>query len=311
MQKCMSYFHYWKIKFFTIELSMFAFIILFFAETSYYLLILQTGIVDYYHTDLHHIWMIPVGGVLGILTIAKLQHRAKVVMVALLFQTLLMFFYPMFNPLMLFILGYLSGLVAPYLIYQLKSVEQVVIVLGLSYLLGTIAIAIEAQNRGSLAIILSLLALGSAYFVKENIVIKRPTSLHLKTYLQIFMWLVLDASLFGILAKSDVAIWGDADYMLIIASFHIFGLYLGYKLYHYKYNAQLILGLFVLSYMLFWLDVPYVLAIVYPIVISYYNVIILKYFMRLSFGQLAVASVSLWVSAGAGLLITLLYFQLY
>jgi len=50
---------------------------------------------------------------------------------------------------------------------------------------------------------------------------------------------------------------------------------------------------------------------VYPVVISYYNVIILKYFMRLSFGQLALASVSLWVSAGVGLALTLIYSQFH
>jgi hypothetical protein len=305
----MNYFQCWKIKFFTIELSMFAFILLFFAETSYYLLILQTGIVEYYHTDIHHIWMIPVGGVLGILTIAKLQHRSTVVLVALLLQTLLMFFYPAFNPLVLFILGYLSGLVAPYLIYQLKSVEQVVVILGLSYLLGTIAIAIDPAHRGTLAVVLSLLAAGSAYFVKENTSVKKPQSLALKTYGEIFIWLVLDASLFGMLASSDVAIWGDVHYMSLIIFFHGFGLYVGYKLYHYQNNPKIILGLFLLSYLLFWLDEPYLLAMVYPVVISYYNVIILKYFMRLSFGELALASVSLWVSAGAGLALTLIYSQ--
>lgn len=311
MQKCINYFHCWKIKLFTIKLSMFAFIILFFTETSYYLLILQTGIVDYFHADISHIWMIPVGGVLGILTIAKLQHRSTIVIVALLFQTFFMFFYPAFNPLMLFILGYLSGLVAPYLIYHLKSVEQVLVILGLSYLLGTVAIAIVPQNRGTLAVVLSLLAVSSAYFVKENRIVKKPQSLELKTYGQIFIWLVLDASLFGMLTNSNIAIWGDTHYMLVIVFFHGFGLYLGYKLYHYRFNPQLIMGLFILSYVLFWIQKSYLLAIVYPIVISYYNVIILKHFMRLSFGQLALASLSLWVSAGVGLLITLLYLQLY
>ena len=290
---------------------MFAFIILFFAETSYYLLILQTGIVEYYHTDISQLWMIPVGGVLGILTIVKLKHRFLVVMVALLLQTLFMFFYPIFTPLMLFILGFLSGLVAPYLIYQLKSVEQIVIILGLSYLLGTVAIAISPVDRGTLSVVLSFLATISAYFVKENVSVKIPHSLTLKTYSEIFIWLALDASLFGILASSDISIWGDTHYMLFIIFFHCFGLYIGYKLYHYQNNSKIILGLFVLSYLFFWLDKPYLIAMVYPVVISYYNVIILRHFMRLSFGQLALASVSLWISAGAGSAVTLIYTQFH
>jgi len=71
----------------TVNLSFIALIILFFTETSYYLLILQTGIVEYYHSNLAQIWMIPVDGVLGILTIAILKYRQHIVSMALLRNT--------------------------------------------------------------------------------------------------------------------------------------------------------------------------------------------------------------------------------
>jgi len=292
-----------------ISFATLAFIILFFTETSYYLLILQTGIVDYFHSDMSKIWMIPVGGVLGILSIAKIQHRSVVVSIALFFQTLLMFFYPSFNGLMLFALGFLSGLVAPYLIYQLKSLRYVVVILGLSYLLGTLAISIAPENRGDLAIVLSIAALFSSYFTVP-VLQKEHKKVALKTYGTIFSWLVLDATLFEVLSRSESAIWGNSEFTLSIAFFHLLGLYLGYKLSDFKRNNLIILTLFACSYFLFALNLSYLLAIVYPIVISYYNVIILKKFMTLSFEELTLVSLSLWMSAGIGLSIALIFHNL-
>jgi hypothetical protein len=286
-----------------------AFLILFFTETSYYLLILQTGIVDYFHSDMSQLWMIPVGGVMGILTMAKLSHRSIVVSVSLLFQTLLMLFYPSFNGFMLFALGFLSGLIAPYLIYQLKSVHHILIVLGLSYILGTFAIHIPPENRGVLAICLSIVALFSSYFIAP-VTEKKIKRLVLKSYLVIFVWLVLDATLFETLSRSTVGIWKNEAFTTIIATFHIVGLYVGYKLINFKYNNRVILALFAISYLLFAFNLSYLLAIVYPIVISYYNVIILKHFMSLSFEHLTLVSLSLWMSAGIGLSIALLVHHL-
>lgn len=60
-----------------VDLSAIAVIFLFFSETSYYLLILQTGIVDYFHSNFAQIWMIPTGGILGILTISKVKSASR------------------------------------------------------------------------------------------------------------------------------------------------------------------------------------------------------------------------------------------
>ena len=66
---------------------------------------------------------------------------------------------------MLFLLRFLSGLVAPYLIFQLRSLNEIVVILALAYLLGTFAINIAPEQRGELAIVLSLVALFASYFV--------------------------------------------------------------------------------------------------------------------------------------------------
>ena len=305
MEKSLSFLEKRASSLISINFTTVAFIILFFTETSYYLLILQTGIVDCFHSDISKIWMIPVGGVLGLITMTRVKHHEIFVSIALFFQTLLMFFYPTFNALMLFSLGVLSGLVAPYLIYQLKSLTQIVIILGLAYLLSTFAIHILPENRGVLAIFLSMIALFSSYFVVP-IRRKRVKKIRLKSYFWIFIWLILDAVLFEVLSRSSFGIWGHEEFTLLIAIFHMLGLYIGYKLITFKYNNLVILTLFSLSYLFFAFNLSYLLAIVYPIVISYYNVVLLKHFMALSFGELTLVSLSLWISSGMGLTIALI-----
>ena len=288
-----------------IDWALWAFVLLFFSETSYYLLILQTGIVDCFGSNLAKIWMIPVGGVLGILTINRLQARTMVVRIALLLQTLLMFAYPNFSGVALFVLGVLSGLVAPYLIYQLRSLEQVVVALALAYVVGTFGMNILPEHRAFLAIVLSVVALFFSLFFTPFFE-KEEQEFELKSYASLFLWLVLDATLFETLSRSSSAIWGNDSFSFTIASFHLLGLFIGYKLSSYKHNNRLILVLFALSYLFFMLHFQSLLAMVYPIVISYYNVIILKRFMTLSFERLTLVSLSLCGSAGIGLSIALL-----
>lgn len=290
------------------DVSFLALIILFFTETSYYLLILQTGIVEYYHSNLSQIWMIPVGGVLGISTIATLKYRQQVVSIALVVQTILMLSYPHFNGGMLFILGFSSGLIAPYLIYQLHSLIQVVVALALAYLLSTFAITILPESRGILALALSLVAFFSFQWVSPQT--KSKKAVLNRGYSELFLWLVLDASLFELLSRSSVAIWKNEHFVLLIAFSHLLGLLLAYRFHNSKYNSLTIMGLFILSYLFFSLKMQYPLALVYPIVISYYNVMVLKRFMNLSFEQLSFASLGLWSSAGMGLFVSLYYYNL-
>ena len=156
--------------------SFIALIVLFFTETSYYLLILQTGVVELYNSDITQIWITPLCGILGMLSAFKLQYRYTLIIMALIVQTILMFFYPQFHIYSLAILGFSSGVIAPYLIYQLRSITQVIIGLGLAYTFSTFAITIPAINRGTLAIALSLIALISIFFI-DTTPIKKESKL--------------------------------------------------------------------------------------------------------------------------------------
>jgi len=55
--------------------SFIALIVLFFTETSYYLLILQTGVVELYNSDITQIWTTPLFGIIGMLVALKLEYR--------------------------------------------------------------------------------------------------------------------------------------------------------------------------------------------------------------------------------------------
>jgi hypothetical protein len=286
-----------------LDISIIAVIMLFFSETSYYLLILQTGIIEHFHSNLYSIWMIPVGGILGIISIYKLKYHRDIVMLSLLTQTLLMFFYPNFNMFALFILGFSSGIIAPYIIYQLKNLQTVVISLGLAYIFGTIAIRVPADHRAFIAISLSFIAFISLYFISP---IMQEKKAKIGTdFKYIFLWLLLDATLFEMLSRSDLAIWKDISYMPVIITFHLTGLILAYFFQNSKHNTFIIFTLFSLSYLAFILEIKPILAVIYPIVISYYNVIILKKFITFSQRDLALASLSLWASAGMGLFLAL------
>jgi len=288
-----------------LDIPFLAFIVLFFSETTYYLLVLQTGIVEYFHSNLAQIWMIPIGGIIGISLVFSLKNRYNMVLIALISQSILMFFYPHFDGLALFLLGLLSGLVAPFMIYQIKSLHQVFATLGLSYISGTFGILIAPENRGFIAVILSITALIAFLFIKETKRKEDTKTLSHGMILKIFTWLVLDSILFETLSRSSITIWKNENFVYIIAISHIVGLVLAFGTYKKRYSDILIISLFVLSYIFFIFKLQYPLAIVYPVVISYYNVIILNKFMKLPFQWLILATFSLWISAGIGLFISL------
>jgi hypothetical protein len=288
-----------------IDIPFLAFVVLFFSETTYYLLVLQTGIVEYFNSNLAQIWMIPIGGILGISLVFTLKNRYNMVLLALVAQSILMFFYPHFDGLALFLLGLLSGLVAPFMIYQIKSLNQVFATLGLSYVSGTFGILIAPENRGFIAVILSITALVSFLFIKETKKKENTQTISNSMILKIFSWLVLDSILFETLSRSSVTIWKNENFVYIIAVSHIIGLALAFVSHKKRYDTVFIISMFLLSYLFFVFKLQYPLAIVYPIVISYYNVIILKKFMKLPFDWLILATFSLWISAGIGLFISL------
>jgi hypothetical protein len=304
MQKYLTLFEHRLLSLTKINQISIIFIVLFFAETDYYLLILQTGIVDFFHSNLTRIWTMPIGGILGIVSISLFKDKDTIIRFALLIQTILMFFYPNFNIYTLFLLGYLSGLVAPYLIFQVQSLLEVLIVLTIAYSVGTLFITILPEDRKDIAIVLSIISCIASIFVNSRKE-EKSGKIAIKEYFYIFIWLLLDATLFETLSRSSIPIWGDFKFTNIIIVSHLLGIFTAYKFADYKYNNRVILTLFALSYIFFIFNFQDLLAIFYPIVISYYNVIILKRFMSLSFKRLRVATLSLWGSSGLGLFIAL------
>jgi hypothetical protein len=290
-----------------IQIPNIAFLLLFASEFTFYLLILQTGIVEYHHSVTAEIWMVPVGGVLGIVTSIFLHKERQWLIPLLLFsQLVLSLNYAHANGIELFLLGLISGLTAPMLIARIDRFWAVVAALALSYTYGTYYFAVPAFQRTDIALFLSAVALSASLFAQMQQVKKNTAYISLYSAGSIFLWLLLDASLFETLSRNGIMfLWGDDTFTWIIILFHLIGLVVAYKARDWKHNNSLLLALFVLTYTLYTIQWQWGLSIVYPFVISYYNVIILRMLMRLPYGLLAVMALSLWAASGLGLLIAL------
>ena len=284
-----------------------AFFFLFASEFTYYLLILQTGIVEYHHSVMSEIWMVPVGGVLGIIaSIFLYKERQWLIPLLLFFQLILSLSYASANGLELFLLGLISGLTAPMLIAAIERFWVVVAALALSYTYGTYYFDVPAFQRTDIALFLSLVALAASLFSQMNKINKSTTYFSFYSAGSIFLWLLLDAALFETLSRDSVmSLWGDSSFTWHIILFHSIGLIIAYKARDWKYNNRLLIALFILTYTLYTLGLQEPLSIVYPFVISYYNVIILRALMRLPYALLAIMALSLWMASGAGLLVAL------
>lgn len=286
----------------------YAFLLLFAAEFTYYLLILQTGIVTYHHSVLSQIWMVPAGGMLGIvLSVLVHNKRAWFLPLLLLVQLILSLDYADANALELFGLGLISGLTAPMLLFRIDRLWVAVAALALSYAFGTAMFHVEAINRTGIALFLTLLALGASFFAamgETKRADKRNISLF--TMAKIFVWLLLDAALFETLSRDAVMhLWGNETYTPILIVSHLVGVAVAYHLHDWKRTDAVLLLLFVMTYAAYSSGSSLVLSLVYPFVISYYNVIILDKFRKLHYLPLALMSLSLWGASGLGLLIAL------
>lgn len=284
-----------------------AFLFLFASEFTFYLLILQTGIVEYHHSDLQQVWMVPTGGILGIIaSIFLYQKRKWLIPLLLLCQLLLSLHYASANGIELFFLGLISGLTAPILIARIDRLWLAVLALALSYTYGTYYFHVSSAERTAIALFLSSVALIASLFAHMDL--KKESTKYISLYSAgtIFLWLVLDAALFESLSRNEfMHIWGDQTYIWNIISFHILGLIIAYKARGYKHNDAVMAALFFMAYSAYTSGSQWMLSLVYPFVISYYNVIILKELMKLPYALLAVMALSLWGASGIGLIVAL------
>ena len=141
------------------------------SELCYYLLIAQTGVVEYFSSNLFLIAPLPIGGVIGSLLVSyiKIDFKNKISLF-LTIQLIMSFLYPNFNMITLFILGFAVGSMAPLVVNEIKKATliELGLALSISYVTGTILFNYEVESRGIIAIILTTITLIASRFLPTN-----------------------------------------------------------------------------------------------------------------------------------------------
>lgn len=282
------------------------------SELSFYLLIVQTGVVEYFHSNLTSFWTLPLGGIIGAMLSYKnffqIDTINKKLTLALSLQLFISLFYPNFTLILLFLLGISVGVIAPILIilFVNKRVIYALLGLALAYTIGTLLFNFDVTKRDTLSILFSMIALFASLYLKDT----NENRSYIVDYSSIgvlFLWIVLDSSLFEILSRSEnISIW-RSEYSPLIVIFHLIGLMVAYLYREKEFNDNLITILFGFSYLFFYLEEPILLSIVYPFVISYYNFFMFSRLIKI--GNLkalgAITLFTCWMASGVGLMIAL------
>ena len=277
-------------------------------ELCYYLLIAQTGVVEYFSSNLFLIAPLPIGGVIGSLLVSyiKIDFRNKISLF-LTIQLIMSFLYPNFNMLTLFILGFAVGSLAPLIVNEIKKATllELGLALSVSYVTGTLLFNYEVEERGIIAITLTTITLLASRFLPTNEPIKKSNQEF--PLLMMVLWVFLDSTLFESLSRDiTISIWRDG-FTFQIALFHIIGVFsaLFFKIEKNQKNL-LIISLFALSYLFYFLREGFILSIIYPVVISYYNVVILQTIAKKDFRTITFYMIFIgWMASGAGLFVAL------
>ena len=284
-------------------------LILFIAsELCYYLLIAQTGVVEYFSSNLFLIAPLPIGGIIGSLLVSyiKIDFKNKISLF-LIIQLIMSFLYPNFNMITLFILGFAVGSLAPLIINEIKKTTllELGLALSVSYVTGTLLFNYEVEARGIIAIILTTITLLASRFLPTNEPIKKSNQEF--ALLMMVLWVFLDSTLFESLSRDiTISIWRDG-FTFQIALFHVIGVFcaLYFKI-EKNQKSLFILTLFAASYLFYFLREGFILSIVYPFVISYYNVVILQTIAKKDFRIITFYMIFIgWMASGAGLFVAL------
>lgn len=285
-------------------------------EFSYYLLILQTGVVAHYNSDLITLLPMFAGGVAGTLlagkTWGKIDNPIHKIIIALTIQLFLSFAYPNYNFLTLALLGLAVGLMAPLGIYLFKAHQQkeLFFALVVAYTIGTYSFTSDVDARMWMGVIFSVVALLSVIVLRDYKVERdsKVVSLAYISYVPLMFWILLDSTLFETLSRNTgMNIW--PHYTFVIILFHIIGLLSAYFIDIPKSKEHIYISLaFLVSYVLYYLEFPFLLAIVYPFTISYYNVVVFTTLTHeMSLSKLAYIMIFVgWIASGFGLVIALL-----
>ena len=276
------------------------------SQLLYYLLIAQTGVVGAFDSHIHDLYTLPIGGVLGSLFSALWRHHGLKQELCFLFgvQMMISWFYPNYSLGMLLALGFVVGYTTPLMLYIFGSQSKLQLSLGLaiSYTVGTALYTYPYVERDVIAVILPLISVAALRFSHLKRIEHRN---HARFPWQIvgvmMLWIFADSALFETLSRSgNMDIWSEHPFQII--TFHLLGVYLAFR-YGDELLSQtpVILVMFGLSYWLYWMEEPLLLAVVYPIVISYYNVLLFYKLIRM--GDIRIIAFSMigvgWIAASA------------
>lgn len=286
-------------------------------ELSYYLLIIQTGIVQHFHSDLFKLAPLFFGGVLGTLASGYawggLSKPIYKIIIALCLQLLLSFLYPVYSVYTLVLLGFSVGMMAPLSIYLFKEHQrkELFFALAIAYSVGTYGFTSLADSREWMALVFTGTALISAFFLLHYKItqVHKTSAFNFKTYLPLILWIFLDSNLFETLLRHpSMNIWDSFTYLII--TFHILGLIAAFSMKFKTFHHHLLISiLFISSYALSFFEAPLYLSMVYPFTISYYNVIVFtaltkeKNLQKLSLLMVFIG----WIASGLGLSLALLH----
>jgi hypothetical protein len=297
------------------------------SELCFYLLIAQTGIVEYLNSDLTLLFTLPLGGILGSLfaykSIGPFQSARHKSLLLLFSQFLLSFLYPHYNLLTLFVLGLCVGALAPLLLHLFSKKEIFLLTLSLilAYGIGTCLFTTDPSSRKMLAISFTLLSLSSLLFLKNrdsggeqlfcaNAVFASPQwKQHFSVFFLLGLWVAIDSSLFEILSRStSMSIWRSSLWPVIVF-FHTAGLAAAYALRNRIHiHHSLVTLLFAATLASFFRGNATALAVLYPFSISYYNFLLLRTLVRI--GDLRTLGIAMllvgWLPSGGGLCVAIL-----
>jgi hypothetical protein len=256
-----------------------------------------------------------VGGVMGTwlsgFSWFGLKTPIHKIFIALALQLYISLFYPNYNYFDLLLLGLAVGFMAPLGIYLFKAKQQkeLFFALAIAYTTGTSFFMFDVDLREPMAVLFTVVALGTAFILKDyKVEIESKTlSYPFVSYLPLMLWLFLDSNLFETLSRHEgIDIWSKETSLIMI--FHLSGLVAAYyvKISNIKQHF-FILALFSSSYLFSYIEMPILLSIVYPFTISYYNVVVFTTLSKESdLSKLAFMMIFVgWIASGLGLAVAI------
>ena len=282
------------------------------SQLLYYLLIAQTGVVGAFHSEIHALYTLPIGGTLGaVLSMAWRHHGIRQELCYLFgIQMIISWVYPDYSLGMLLVLGFVIGYTTPLLLFLFHNQSKTSLAYGLAiaYLLGTALYSYPFEERGWIAVLLPLVSVAGLRYSAVPVPQQAQEGVfEWKAVAVMMFWIFADSALFETLSRTEgMDIWNH--YTAVIVASHMVGVFWAYRQKgELLSQSYLIWGMFAFSYLLYRLEEPLLLAIVYPVVISYYNVMVFQALIRM--GDIRLIGLSMigigWLATSAANVVAL------